>query len=333
MKRILLLTTGGTIASKESAAGRVAEYTGEDLTRDIPELAGLCEIQVRDVMNLDSTNMQPEDWKVIAKETYEGLKSFEGIVITHGTDTMAYTSAMLSFMLKNLHKPVVLTGSQLSVDEPNTDAKKNLVDAVKTAAAGYPGVYVVFGGKIIKGTRACKAHSTDFGAFESVNAPLAGRIIDDKVCMENPLAQRTSETLLEMGTDSAGYPGVFLLKIIPGTSPKVIDEIVKMDNYRGIVIEAYGIGGVPNARRDLIEPIKRAIHANMSVVVITQCRNGTTDLTRYEVGKSVLKEGVITVGDMTAEAAVTKLMWLLDQLSDPREIKKKMQENFCDEIG
>ena len=333
MKRILLLTTGGTIASKESAVGRVSEYTGEDLMRDIPELAGLCEIQVHDIMNIDSTNMQPEDWKVIGKKAYEGLESFDGIVITHGTDTMAFTSAMLSFMLKNLHKPVVLTGSQLSVDEPNTDAKKNLVDAVKTAVAGYSGVYVVFGGKIIKGTRACKAHSTDFGAFESINAPLAGKIANSKVWMENPLVESVGETTLEMSADSPGYPGVFLLKIIPGTSPKVIDEIIKMDNYRGIVIEAYGIGGVPNTHRDLIEPIKRAINANISVVVITQSRHGTTDLTRYEVGKSALKEGVITVGNMTAEAAVTKLMWLLDQLSDPQEIKQKMQENLYGEIG
>jgi len=301
--------------------------------RDIPELAGLCEIQIHDIMKIDSTNMQPEDWKVIAKEAYKGLQLFDGIVITHGTDTMAFTSAMLSFMLKNLNKPVVFTGSQLSIDEPNTDAKKNLVDAVKTAVAGYPGAYIVFGGKIIKGTRACKTHSTDFGAFESINAPLAGKIVDDKVCMENPLSKSAGETTLEMGADNPGYPGVFLLKITPGTNPKVIDEIIKMDDYRGIVIEAYGIGGVPNARRDLIEPIKRAINANMSVVVVTQCRHGITDLTRYEVGISALKEGVITVDNMTTEAAVTKLMWLLDQLSDPQEIKQRMQENLCGEIG
>ncbi len=333
MKKILILTTGGTIASKESTEGRIAEYGGEQLVQEIPKLQGLCELSIRDLMKVDSTNIQPEDWVIMAREAYEGLKRYDGIVITHGTDTMAYSSSMLSFMLKNLNKPLVLTGSQLSIDEEGTDARKNIFDAIITALAGYPGVYIVFGGRIIKGTRASKIHTTDFAAFASINAPLAGRIEDDQVVMLDPPGRNDGETQLEIREDDYDYGNVFLLKLIPGTNPDLIDRITGMNYYRGLVIEAFGLGGLPNINRSLLDPLKRAIDAGILVVVLTQCRYGITDMTRYEVGVSALQQGAIFVSKMTSESVVTKLMWLLGESNDPQEVKQLMLEDIRGELS
>jgi L-asparaginase len=334
MKKILLLTTGGTIASAESDNGLKPALSGEELIQCIPEAAEICELTSEPVIirgaskGVDSTNIQPEDWAEIAKAGFAGQKNYDGIVITHGTDTMAYTSAMLSFMLRDLDKPVILTGSQKPMSDPFTDAKKNLLDAVRTTVEGYPGIYIVFGGRIIQGTKASKVHTTAIKAFDSINAPLSGKIKGKDVVMRHPLPAGTGGVKLDINISK----DVFLLKITPGINPDIIDKIVSIEGHKGIVIEAFGLGGLPNEGRDLLKPIRNAIEKNVLVVAMTQCRKGITDFSDYEVGKKALDAGIIPVSNMTAEAAVTKLMWVLGHTSEPEEVKNMMQKDLCGEL-
>jgi len=329
MKKILLLTTGGTIASMEGGNGLKPMLSGEDLLQCIPEAAEICELKSKPVIirgsskGVDSSNIQPEDWVEIAKAVFAELENCDGIVITHGTDTMAYTSSMLSFMLTDLNKPVILTGSQKPMDDPFTDAKKNLLDAVRTAVEGYPGIYIVFGGRIIKGTNASKVHTTENEAFDSINAPLSGVIKGKDVVMEYPLPPGEGGAKL----DTNILTKVYLLKLTPGINPDIIDEIVNM-GYKGIVIEVFGLGGIPNEVRGLLGPIRKAIKNGVSIVAMTQSRNGITDFERYEVGKKALKAGIIPVSNMTVEAAFTKLMRVLSHTTKPKKVKKKMQKDL-----
>jgi len=336
MKKILLLTTGGTIASVESDRGLKPQLTGEDLIEHIPEASEICKLTSKPVIlngssdGVDSTNMQPENWVEIAKAVYtelvfSGAENYDGIVITHGTDTMAYTSSMLSFMITNLDKPVILTGSQKPIDAPSTDAKKNLLDAVRTAVEGPPGVYIVFGGLIIQGTKASKVDTEDEKAFDSINAFFAGRIEGETVIMDNPLPHGTGGVKLDINI----VKDVFPLKLTPGINPDIIDKIVSM-GYKGIVIEVFGLGGLPDK---FCGPIRSAAEKGVSVVGMTQCRDGTTDFSDYEVGREALKAGIIPVSKMTFEAAVTKLMWVLGHASKPEEVEKMMQKNLCGELS
>jgi L-asparaginase len=272
--------------------------------------------------------MQPEDWVEIARAAYFALRNCDGVVITHGTDTMAYTAAMLSFMLTNLDKPVILTGSQRPMSDPFTDAKKNLLDAVRTAVEGYPGIYIVFGGRIIKGTKASKVHTTADKAFDSINAPISGKIKGKNVVMKYPLPHGTGGVNMDINISKDVFP----LKLTPGINPDIIDKIIS-EGYKGIVIEAFGLGGVPNKYRDLLKPIRNAIEKDVLVVAMTQCRNGITDLSNYEVSREAQDTGIIPVSNMTAEAAVTKLMWVLKHTSEPKEAKKMMQKDLCGELS
>ena len=152
MKKILMLTTGGDIAGEHTDTGLVPVYTGEQLVSMVPELREYCELECKDIMQLDGTNVQPEDWITIAEEVYDAQEAYDGVIITHGTDTMAYSACAVSLMVQNLQKPVIFTGAQIAMVDPDTDGKKNLLDAVHAAVSGIPGVYVVFGGRIIRGT-------------------------------------------------------------------------------------------------------------------------------------------------------------------------------------
>jgi len=328
MKRIILLATGGTIASEkhDTESPLVPVLSGRDLLSYVPQICTLCEPASRDIMDLDSSNIQPEEWQIIAREIFSALDEYDGVVVTHGTDTLSYTASMVSYMLHGLDKPVIFTGAQLPVCNLMSDARRNLESAFGAAVCGIPGVYVVFDNQIISGTRSTKLYSMGFNAFASVNAAAAGTIDSRGIVMRDPrLPSRGKRRLLD-----TYCPDVFLLKIIPGTRPEIFDTVKAM-GYRGIVIEAFGVGGMHFIHRDLIEKIGMLCDSGILVLVISQCLYDSIDLSRYEMGRK-LPTRIISGRDMTTEAAVTKLMWALGQCKTPDRAAALMRKSVCGEF-
>jgi len=331
MKKILLLTTGGTIASQKQVHGLAPALHGIDLVSQLR--AGYPEFRFdfEDLMDLDSSNIQPEEWALIAHRVHAALEGYDGIIITHGTDTMAYTAAALSFMLQNLCKSVVLTGSQLPIQNPLTDGVSNLFTAVEAISRGIPGVSVAFDRKIISGTRAVKVSTMGFDAFESVNSDFLGQIFADGTRLFRPQhvsCDPSAPTLLmdDICTD------VFLLKLLPGTRPEIFDALADM-GYRGIVLEAFGAGGLHYINRDLHSRLAMLNSRNIAVVVCSQCLYERCDLSIYEVGHRILQKGVIPGRDMTTEAAATKLMWALGQTNEVDEVRRMFNTCYAGEIS
>lgn len=328
MKKILLLTTGGTIASVKTDKGLVPGLSGEWLVEKIPQVKSLCEITVKPILNIDSSNMSSSDWLVIGNAIHEGLDKFDGIVITHGTDTMAYTTSIVSYMLRNLNKPVVFTGSQLPIDAEGSDGVINLFQSFQVATSDFKGICLVFNGKIIKGSRAFKIHSINEDAFVSCNYPYLGKFQDGKLILEE-----NKETPNKLQFSPKVCDEVFLLKVIPGIKPSIVDYIVNQ-SYKGVVVEAFGLGGIPSEYTDLLERFQKmtCVH-KIPVIVVSQCLYDGTDLNIYNVGVKAEKAGLISGKDMTTEAAVTKLMWALGQTHKYEEIQEIMQRNLSGEIS
>lgn len=328
MKKILLLSTGGTIASRPGKDGLEPEVSGEELIAKLGDLGGKFDIQVKQILNLDSSNIQAEEWRLMARWVYDCISSYDGIIITHGTDTMAYSASMLSFMLPGLRKPVVFTGSQIPMDNMLTDARNNLFCALAAVEADIQGVSVAFNRHIIRGCRAVKVRTMGFDAFESVNARYLGEIFADglRVYDRNEPNHVSFQLRDSISTD------VFLLKLIPSTKPALFDHL-KDIGYRGVVLETFGAGGMHFHRRDLLEKLRMLEDQGIVVVACSQCLYEPSNFTIYEVGRKLLETGVIPAGDMTTEAAVTKLMWALGQTQDPAQVREIFARNLCGEIS
>lgn len=329
MKRILLLTTGGTIASRPTAEGLAPDIDGSALAGYLAGLTGSYDLTVRDLLHLDSSNIQPEEWQLIARSVRAACTDFDGIVISHGTDTMAYTASVLSFMLQGLAIPVVLTGAQLPIEHPLTDGVDNLRTAFAMAASGHPGVFLAFDRKVILGCRAVKIRTTDFDAFESVNWPLVATVSGSGLTIHPEALPAPSQAPLTLRDELCRE--VFLIKLTPGLNPEIFDMLLNM-HYRGIVIEAFGAGGLHFIRRDLISKLHKAALAGMTIVVCSQCLYERSDFSLYQTGQKALAQGVLQGWDMTTEAAVTKLMWVLGQTSDPDEIRRWFHTSLAGEV-
>ena len=325
-KKILLITTGGTIASMPGGEGLEPHRSGV-MERELEQLRTYYDISVRDAMCLDSSNIRPEEWQFIAREIFENREGYDGIVVSHGTDTMAYTASAVTYMLPDIDVPVVFTGSQLPLSDMLSDGPDNLRTAFAMAASGHAGVFLAFDRKVMLGCRAVKVRASGFHAFESVNARYAAQVSNLGLVVDpDVLPRRRGEPRL--CTDLS--KNVFLLKLTPGLSPAVFDMLAAM-GYKGIVVEAFGLGGV-NVLNKGLRGIQRCVEDGVSVVVTTQCLYDSSDLQVYQVGNKLLDLGVIQGRDMTSEAAMTKLMWAIGQGMDPGAIKELFETSIAGEI-
>ncbi len=354
MKHILLIATGGTIASGNSENGLTPQISSEELLSYVPAAREFCTIDAVQILNIDSTNLQPEHWLLMARTVSENYDKYDGFVICHGTDTMAYTSSALSYLIQNSPKTIIITGAQNPI-------------SMEITFADYPdalGVSIVFNGKIIAGTRAKLVHSMCFYAFDSINFPVLATIrnnkivhyvkdscpcsypafysdINPKVCLVKLIPGMEPDLLPWIGEhydaviiESYGVGGLpsapdrdflkevdKLIALIPGMEPDLLPWIG--EHYDAVIIESYGVGGLPSAPdRDFLKEVDKLIADGKIVVMTTQVMYEGSDMEVYEVGH-VAKEryGLIESYDMTLEATVTKLMWIMAQTHDPQRIK------------
>lgn len=335
MKRVSILGTGGTIASKiDYNTGAVhPAFTTEELLNALPELKQVAEIKTKLLFNILSENMTPSHWKKIAKETADEINSgADGVVIAHGTDTLAYTSAALSFMLKDLTRPVVLVGSQRSSDRPSSDSAENLVSAARVACTDMAEVVVVMHASssdghcfIHRGTRVRKMHSSRRDAFRSINALPIGMVADGEVKFNDEYRKTKIGTV---SVDDRMEEKVALIKIHPGINPNTLSEII--EENKGTVIEGTGLGHVPEY---LFPPIEKGIKAGKPVVMTTQTLYGRVDMNVYSTGRKLISMGVIPGGDMLPEVAFVKLMHVMGHAKSMDETRKLMTTDIAGEMS
>lgn len=321
MKKILLIATGGTIASQSTGKGLAPQLASTEILKFVPSVNELCEVDTVQLFNIDSTNMMPAHWVKIAGAVEQNYDRYDGFVILHGTDTMSYTAAALSYLIQNNAKPIVLTGSQRPIDKEITDAKRNLYDSFLYAADSEShGINIIFDGHVICGTRARKSRSQSFNAFSSINFP------DIAVIRNNKIICYIKEDFTGKDKRPEFYHGlndrIFLMKLIPGMKPDIFDYI--KDNYDAVIIESFGVGGVPcDENGSFAKAIHQWAALGKLIVMSTQVPYEGSDMEVYKVGYTIKEQyEVLESYDMTTEATVTKLMWILGQTNDAEAIRK-----------
>lgn len=319
MKHILLIGLGGTIVCSSSGEGLVPKHSLKNLLSKFPKVNKIAKIETVTLMK--RTIVFPKDWIKLAKFIANSLSKYDGFVITMGTDTLAYTSSMLSFMLSGLDKPVVITGAMIPIEKTNSDAGKNLFNSISFACESYGGVYVVFNGKVIKGCHVSKTDTTKISTFESINHPYFARIINGKITCLQKYINRKNKFILDTKINT----NIVTIKLNPQISKKIFDCL---SDYTGYIIEGYGDGNIPD---DLIEIFSKLIRKGKIVVVASQCPYGKVEH-RYRGGFLIIKKGAISSGNMTKETTVTKLMWCLGKSKKLKKINELMNKNFCDEL-
>ncbi|MBM3896917.1 MAG: Glu-tRNA(Gln) amidotransferase subunit GatD [Thaumarchaeota archaeon] len=338
LPRVSILGTGGTIASRiDYKTGAVhPAFSAEELYAVIPELARCAQIETEAVSNIYSENMTPSHWTKIAEACAKKAQSKDGIVIGHGTDTMAYASAALSFALHGIGIPVVLVGSQRSTDRPSSDAALNMISAATFAArAPVSGVYVAMHAAtddasiaIHLGTKVRKNHTSRRDAFESVNASSVAYVEDEKIVIKvHDLPKRKPSSNFE--AKSKFEEKVALIKFYPGFDPIIIENLVQR-GFRGIVLEGTGLGHVHTICNNAI---KRAVKDGLLVAMTSQCIWGRVRLTVYSTGRALLNLGVIPLEDILSETALVKMMWVLGNFPNTEEQKVILQKNIANEIS
>lgn len=334
---ILLIYTGGTIGMvKDFETGALKAFDFDQLLDKIPELYLLdCGISTFSFEQpIDSSDMNPEYWVYIAEIIEKNYHNYDGFVILHGSDTMSYTASALSFMLRNLSKPVILTGSQLPIGDLRTDAKENLITAIQIASLredNQPAISEVclyFEYKLYRGNRTTKISAEHFNAFISPNI---------RHLAESGVHLKINKTMLLKNNQDAFYvhkklnPNVCVLKIFPGISRLVLESILRIPDLGGIVLETYGAGNAPTEKW-FIQSLENAIERGVKIVNVTQCWGGSVDMNKYENGIALRKIGVVSGHDITTESAITKMMVLLSENISKEEFSLQFQQPHCGEL-
>ncbi|MCR4312998.1 MAG: asparaginase [Candidatus Roizmanbacteria bacterium] len=325
MKKICIIFCGGTITMKRDKNGALVPfYNVKDLLNFVPQLDQLAEISVIQLANIDSTNIEPKFWTILAETIKENIDKYDGFVITHGTDTMSYTASAISFALSDINKPIIFTGSQKPITDIPSDATSNLINAIIVASKFNTGVSIVFGPKILRANRTTKVSESTLDAFESPMVEPLG-IISLEPLITSPYFQKKKKTVsFNLKFD----PNIAVIVVTPGLSNNYLSHIITSDAH-GLILKGFGPGNIP---KTLLPFLKKAKDNNFPVVILSQCVKGTARMQLYKVGKDALKAGVIPGEDMTSEAASTKLMWILSQTRDIKKIKQLFLTNIVGEI-
>lgn len=335
MKRasVYIAYTGGTIGMKHTDRG-FAPVPGylEKALNEQPEFhdPSLPSLHLHEYPDLiDSSNVTPEHWNFIAEDIIEKYDDYDGFVILHGTDTMAYSASALSFMLENLSKPVIFTGSQIPFSKLRSDARDNLIGAIQLAAtSNIPEVCLYFHNTLYRGNCSSKSDSSGFSAYQSPNYPeLATVGVDITVNKHQTLAKPKQPLKLQkiMQTD------IGTLHVFPGITVDVLKNYLRQP-VKGLILLTYGAGNIPSHDKELVKLIEDACDRGVVIVNCSQCLKGTVDMTAYETGSILARAGVVNARDMMLEACVTKLSWLLSHHEDPETVRRLMSENLRGEL-
>lgn len=337
---ILIIYTGGTIGMIHNAeTGALESFNFDHLLKHVPELKQL-NINIDAITfdpPIDSSDMEPELWSRIVTIIEENYDSYDGFVILHGTDTMSFTASALSFMLEDLMKPVILTGSQLPIGALRTDGKENLITAIEVAAAKnaegnpmVPEVCVFFHEKLMRGNRTTKINSESFGAFGSNNYPNLARTGTDIQFFTRNIKKFVPG--LKLKAHHEYNSNIMIFSLFPGIQKEVVEKLLGAKELKGVIFRTYGAGNAPQ-KKWLIDALSKATAEGKIIVNITQCAGGSVHMERYETGLQLQEAGVISGHDSTVEAALTKLMYLLGKDLPVEEIRRRMEKSFAGEIS
>jgi L-asparaginase len=328
MRKVLIIFCGGTIIMKKDRDGALIPPVNKEesimMLKNIePKISEIAEIDIKFISNMDSTNMSPKEWDKILTVIETEYNNYDGFIITHGTDTMAYTASALSIAISNLGKPIILTGAQIPAGELFSDARRNLINAVKIATMDISGIYIVFDEKLIIGGRASKASESKLDAYITVNGEDAGELRVN-IRLKNWVPKRKKGDIkIIKGFES----NIFVHTLTPGCKPSEL-ELLLQSNIKGFIIRAYGTGNIPYT----FEPfIKKAKDKLIPVIITSQCLHGMTMMETYAVGKKFINLGAIEAYDQSLEMVSVKLMWGLKHYKY-NKIKNIIEKNFVGEI-